>query len=333
MIKRRIFIVGSVAILAAPLVGQAQHPRKVHRLGIAFSGGPLSVMLGPNPSSPSMKGFLQGLRDLGYVDGQNLMLVRRAAEGKYERLPDIMSEFIRLKVDLIVAGGNPATAAAKAATTTIPIVAGGLSYPVEAGLIASLAWPGGNITGLAFFAELNAKQLEIVKEVVPKGSPVVVLRYAPEPIHAAMWRETQIAGQRLGMELQSIEIRDSNELETTFSLIATGRARGLMILPSALLFSESRRIASLTMKHRLPAISEFREFVEAGGLLSYGANIFDMWQHIALFVDRILKGAKPADLPVEQPTKFELVINMRTAKALGLTIPQSLLLRADEIIE
>jgi len=290
-------------------------------------------MLGPNPSSPSMRGLLQGLRDLGYVDGQNIILVRRSAEGSYERLPAIMAEFIRLKVDLILAGGNPATTAAKQATTTIPVVAGGLSYPVEAGLIASLARPGGNITGLAFFSDLNAKQLEIVHQVAPKGSPVAVLSYAPEPMHAAIWRATQTAGQQLGVELQSIEMHDPNELETAFSLIAKGPARALMILPGALFFVESKRIASLTTKHRLPAISEFREFAEAGGLLTYGANVFEMWRHLAVFADRVLKGAKPADLPVEQPTKFQLVINLKTAKALGLTIPQSLLVRADEIIQ
>ena len=330
---RRAFITGVAASFAAPLVAEAQQPGKIPRVGIAFSGAPLSIMLGPTPSSPSMKGFLQGLRQLGYIDGENILLERRSAEGQYERLPAIMAEFIRLQVDLIVTGGNPATAAARQATATLPIVAGGVSYPIEAGFIASFARPGGNVTGLAFFAELNAKQLEIVKEVVPRGSVVTVLRYAPDPMHAAMWKATQIAGQRLGVQLQSAEMGDPSELESTLSLIAKTRARALMILPGALFFVESQRLASLTTRYNLAAISEFREFAEAGGLLSYGVNIFEMWRHLALFVDRILKGTKPADLPVEQPTKYELVINLKTAKALGLTIPPSLLGRADQVIE
>ena len=332
--NRRAFVTRLAAVLAAPLAAGAQQGRKIPRVGYVLSGASLSTMLGPVPSNTTTEGFLRGLRDLGYIDGQNIILERRSAEGNYEQLPNVLVELIRLNVDAIVTGGSPATAAAKAATATIPIVALGVFNPVESGLVQTLARPGGNVTGVALLArELRAKHLQLIKETVPAVTRVAVLRNPSEPTQDSLWRETQTVARQLNLTVQSIEVRHPTEFQNGFSLMTRGHAGGLIVLPDPLFFVSVGQLADLATSHRIPAISDFREFAYAGGLLCYGASVPDMGRHAAVFLDRILKGAKPADLPVEQPTKFELVINMKTAKALGLTIPPSLLLRADEVIE
>ena len=288
-------------------------------------------------SRVGLDAFRQGLRERGYVEGQNIVVEYRAADGKIERLPGLASDLARLKVDLIVATGTPLARAAQQATTTIPIVSAVMGDPVGDGLVASLARPGGNITGLTFLGpELVPKRLELLKQAVPRVSRVAALWHPGafgERTNRDMLKETEAAARTLGVQLQLVAVRGPDELDGAFSTMTRARADALIVFPSTMLFSERRRIVDLAAKHRLPSMAMAREFVELGGLIAYGASIPDLIRRGVTYVDKILKGAKPADLPVEQPTKFELVVNLKTAKALGLTIPQSLLLRADEVIK
>jgi ABC-type uncharacterized transport system substrate-binding protein len=330
MMDRRAFI-GTLAggLLAAPLAAVAQQTAKVARVG----------HLSPDLATRShlYEALLQGLRDLGYVEGRNVAIEVRDAEGKLERLPALAAELVALKADVIVTAGTPAALAAKRATRTVPIVFAGVSDPVTGRLVTGLARPGGNVTGLSTLApELVGKRLERLKHAVPGVSRVVAL-WEPgglgERTDKEMLKEADVAARALGIQLQFVEARGPADFDRAFSDGTRGRAGALTVLPSNMFGTERRRLVDLAAKNRLPAVYERREFVDAGGLMSYGPDFADLFRRAATYVDKILKGAKPGDLPIEQPTKFELVINLKTAKALGLTIPQSLLQRADQVIE
>ena len=326
---RRIALVLTLAvcILLAPRAAGAQQSGKVHRIGFV---GTRSA----SDTSPQLDAFRQGLRELGWVEGQNIVIEHRYAEGRFDRLPDLAAELVRLKVDIIVAPASPAAAAAKNATETIPIVMVGVSEPVGLGLIASLARPGGNITGTsAIWPELVGKQLEQLKEIVPKVRRVAILSNPANPAHALSIREVKVAARSLGVQLQLLEARGPTEFDGAFATMAKERVGALLVAADPVFSLHRTRLADLAAKSRLPTMHGLRENVEAGGLMSYGPSSPDTFRRAATFVDKILKGAKPADLPVEQPTKFELVINLKTAKAIGLTMPRSLLLRATEVIQ
>jgi putative tryptophan/tyrosine transport system substrate-binding protein len=281
-----------------------------------------------------LEAFRQGLRELGYVEGQNIAIESRSAEGKDDRLPALAADLVRSKVDVIVAASGAATRAVQQTTRTIPIVMSLVNDPVGSGLVASLARPGGNVTGLTIMApDLSGKRLQLLKEVVPKVSRVALLRNPDNPADAAMLREAEAAAQALGVRLQILKTRTPQEIEGAFAAMIRERAGAFLMLSDAIFFTQRRQIAELAAKGRLPSISGGSDYPDAGGLMGYGANLSDLERRAATFVDRILKGAKPGDLPVAQPTKFDLVINLRTAKAIGLTIPPSLLQRADRIIE
>ncbi len=315
----------ALGIFAAPVAAQGQPPTKVLRIGYltARSGG-----------SHLDDAFRQGLRELGYTEGENIAILHRSSEGISERLPDLAAELVRLKADVIVAATTPAIHAAQQATRTIPIVMAVSHDPVETGFVASLARPGGNITGLSFQSpESSAKQLELLKGAVPRVSRVAVLWNAPGPIGARMLTETGRAAQSLGVQLQSLEVRDSGDLGKAFQAATRRRAGALLVLAGPVLFTHRKRIVELAAESRLPAMYGITEYAKDGGLMAYAPNLLNMYRRAATFVDKILKGAKPADLPVEQPTRFELVINLKTAKALGLTIPPSILIRADHVIQ
>jgi len=332
MTTRRAFVGTLVGVLAAPLAAGAQQPAKVARIGYLVTGS-----LESPETRISLDAFRQGLRERGYVEGQNIVIEYRAADGKIERLPGLAIELARLKVDLIVAGNTPMARAAQQATKTIPIVAGVMGDPVGDGLVATLARPGGNITGLTFLGpELMPKRLDLLKEALPRVSRVAALWHPgafSERTTADMLKQTEAAARTLGVQLQLVGVRGSDEFDRAFSTMVNERADALIVFPSPMLFNERRRIVDLAAKRRLPAMYNAREFVALGGLIAYGASITDLIRRSATYVDKILKGAKPGDLPIEQPTKFELVINLKTAKALGLTIPQTLLQRADQVIE
>ena len=326
---RRAFLAGTLALLAAPLAAEAQQAAKVARIGF------LSIKVSANPHM--QEAFLEGLRDLGYVEGHNLVIEYRDAEGKSERLPALAAELVARKVDIIVAPSTPAALAAKQVTKTIPIIFAQAGDPVTSGLVTSLARPGGNVTGLSNLApELVGKCLELLKQAVPEVSRVAVL-WQPgaigERTEKDRLKRAEVAARALGVQLQVVEARGPADFDRAFSDMTRARAGALTALPSAMFVSERRRLVGLAATNRLPAVYNAREFVDAGGLMSYGPNVADMFRRAATYVDKILKGTKPADLPVEQPTKFELVINLKTAKALGLTIPQSVLARADEVVE
>jgi putative ABC transport system substrate-binding protein len=327
-----LIITFALVLLAPRLAVDAQQPAKVARIGYLVTGSLESL-----ETRMLLDAFRQGLRERGYVEGQNIVIEYRAADGKVERFPDLATELARLKVDLIVAQNTPAARAAQQATTTIPIVAAVMGDPVGDGLVASLARPGGNITGLTFLGpELVAKRLEVLKEALPRVSRVAVLWHPGafgQRTTSDMLKATEAAAGTLGVQLQLVGVRGPDEFDRAFSTMIRERADALVVFPSPMLFNGRRRIVDLAAKHRLPSMSVAREFVELGGLIAYGASVNDLIRRSATLVDTILKGAKPADLPVEQPTKFELVINMKTAKALGVTIPQSLLARADQIIQ
>ena len=330
---RRTFIGRMVAgLLAAPLAGKAQQTAKVARLGYLSTGS-----LQSSEVRASLDAFRQGLRDLGYAEGRNILIEYRGADGKIERLQTLANELVGLKPDLIVAAATPSVRAAQQATTTIPVVGVAMGDPVRDGLVASLARPGANITGSTFLGpELVPKRLALLKEVLPNVSRVAVLWHPGafgERTTQDMFNETETAARTLQMQLQFVAVRGAHEIERAFSAMTSEHADALFVFPSPMLYSERKRIVALATKHRLPSMFNAKEFVELGGLIGYGAAIFDLQRRAAMHVDKILKGAKPADLPVEQPTKFELVINLKTAKALGLTIPQALLLRADEVIQ
>jgi ABC-type uncharacterized transport system substrate-binding protein len=327
LIDRRTFItmVGG-SMLAAPFDAEAQEMGKVPRIGFLFFGS-----LGP---SRELDAFRQGLRELGYTEGQNIVIEYRFASGQAERLPELATGLARLKPDVLVAPGTPASLAAKRATSTIPIVFAGVADAVGAGLIANLARPGGNITGLtSISAELGGKRLELLKEVVPKASRVAVLYNPADRSNVLVLNELQKSAPALGLTLQPLEVREPGGFEGAF-VAMTRQSADALFGAAGLLTTEHRRVlVDLAAKRRIPAIWGERQFVEAGGLMSYAVDFYDQVRGTAIYVDKILKGAKPGDLPVEQPTKYELVINLKTAKALRLTIPQSLLLRTSQVIQ
>ena len=313
--------------LAALLTADAQPAPRTPRIGY------LAASLGTE-ASHLIGAFRQGLRELGYVEGQNIALEFRSAENSADRYPALAAELVALNVDVIVAGATPAVLAAKQATGMIPIVFPIHTDPVGAGLVASLARPGGNVTGLSFSSEdLTGKRLELLKQVVPGISRIAVLWKSPNAAAPVQLKAAEVAARKLAISLQVLEVQDAEGLERAFQA-ATGASSGaLLVVDDPATFLLRKRIVELAAKSRLPAMYGPREFAVDGGLIAYGANIPDMFRRAAIYVDKILKGTKPADLPVEQPTKFEFVINLKTAKALGLTIPQSILLRADQVIE
>jgi putative ABC transport system substrate-binding protein len=274
------------------------------------------------------------LRELGYVEGRNIAIELRSAEGEVDRLPRLAAGLVEMKVDVMLASGTAVTQAIKQTATATPVVFVGVGDPVGTGFVGSLARPGGNLTGLASIGpELSGKRLELLKETLPTLSRVAVLWQPADPLNAAYLRETQAAARSLGVALQLLGVHAPDEFDRAFAAMTRERAQALMLLAGPLLNAHQRRLANLAVKARLPAMHSFRDFVDAGGLLSYAANLPDMFRRASTYVEKILKGAKPADLPVEQPTRFELVINLKTAKALGLTIPQSVLFRADQVIQ
>ena len=321
--RRREFIAGLGGAAAWPLVARGQQDRKVYRIGI--------LTVAPERT---WDGFFQELRERGYVDGQNLIIEPRYSEGKAERWSELANELVGLKVDVIVVSTTPAALAAKKATGTIPIVFPTAFDPVGAGLADSLARPGGNATGFGLLIpEVSAKGLALLKEAIPRLVKAAVLWNAANPGNSLVWRDVEATAQAIGVTLLSQQVRESKDLDAAFVGIKQVRSDGLVVLSDALLMSHQGQIVDFTIHEKLPAVFPFREFTELGGLMSYGPNLANMFRMGANYVDKILKGAKPADLPIEQPTKFELVINLKTAKALGLEVPPSLLARADEVIE
>ncbi len=313
--------------LGMPPAADAQQVPKVPRIGLL---SPFS----PSDTALWHQAFRQGLRDRGWVEGKNVSIEYRYAEGRHDRIPDLTAELVRLKVDIIVATIGTDALAAQKATRTIPIVMAASGDPVASGLVESLARPGGNITGLSQMApELAGKRLELLKEIVPKLSRVAVLWNPQGSTSRLSWKEIQLPARELRVQLHSLEVRSSNDLDKAFKDATRARAGALAITPDPVFAANLKRIADLAAKSRLPSIFHFREFVDFGGLVAYGPDRSDMFRRAAAYVDKILKGAKPADLPVEQPTRFELVINLKTAKALGLTFPPSVLVRADQVIQ
>ena len=320
-------IAAGVLLLGVSFPVDGQQPKKVPRIGYLSS-------VSPDQLSYLYAAFLQGLRDLGYIEGENIVIESRWAEGKTDRLPDLAAELVRLKVDVIVtAGGQPVAQAAKDATSTIPIVFTGSGDAVVRGLVASLAKPGGNITGLSFLdLDLAGKRLEVIREVVAKISSIAYL-WDPGVGSIAILKTMEVAARALEVQLRSIEVRSPNDLEGAFGAATRERVRALSVAPHPIFTQNRTQIVELAAKHRLPAIYAWKEFVEIGGLMSYGVSLPDLYRRAATYVDKILKGAKPADLPVEQPTKFELVINLKAAKQIGLTIPPNVLARANKVIK
>jgi putative ABC transport system substrate-binding protein len=315
-------LVAMMLLAVAVIAGQQVH--KVQRIGF----------LSPLESPQYFAAFRQGLRELGYTEGQNIVIEYRSAKGMPERFPDLAAELVRLNVDVIVAASGGGALAVKNATSTIPIVIGTTGDPVASGLVASLARPGGNITGLtALGTELTGKRLELLKEAVPKASRIVVLSTPGSTEGGTALKAMEVAAQPLGIELRVQEVRDPGEFEKTFAAITKEHAGAIMVLTGPLLTTHRKRIVEFAAKSRLPAMYGISEFVDAGGLMFYGASLPEMYRRAATYVDKILKGAKPADLPVEQPTKFEFVINLKAAKQIGLTIPPGVLARADKVIK
>ena len=320
-----LFLLGATAL--APRLVRAQAPAKVRRIGLlsSFSSSDATLL---------HQAFREGLRDLGWVEGKNISIEYRYAEGRSNRLPELAADLVRLKVDIIVTGFTSDALAAKNATRVIPIVMAAAGDPVASGLVVSLARPGGNITGLSQMSmELGGKRLELLKEMVPKLSRVGVLwnpQGAASPIY---WKEVQVPARQLRIQLHSLEVRSPNDFEKAFEDALQARADALSIMPDPVFTTNLKRIAGLAAKSGLPSIYHISEFADAGGFVAYGPDRADMFRRAATYVDKILKGAKPGDLPVDQATKFELVINMKTAKTLGITIPQSILVRVDRVIE
>jgi putative ABC transport system substrate-binding protein len=312
--------------VANVFVAQAQQPTKVLRIGY-LTAGFLSAQ------SVRIEAFRQGLRELGYAEGKTLVIEYRHAEGRSDRLPALAAELVRLKVDIIISGGPTVTRAAKEATTTIPIVMVQDSDPVGSGFVASLARPGGNITGLSTLApELSGKRLELLKETVPKLSRVAVLGDSTEPANAQSLKEIELAAKAFGVKLQYLDVLSPKDIETAFRAASKGRADAVLLLASAVYAPHRKEIVDLAVKSRLPAIYFSSEFVEDGGLMAYGVSWIDLYRRAATYVDKILKGRTPADLPVEQPMRFEFIINLKAAKQIGLTIPPNVLVRADKVI-
>jgi putative tryptophan/tyrosine transport system substrate-binding protein len=316
-----------VVLLAVAVIAEAQQPTKVSRIGYLSASSP-SANVG------RIEAFRQGLRELGYVEGKNIVIEWRYAEGKFDRLPALVAELVSLKVDLIVTGGSGSTLPANEATNTIPIVMAQDPDPVGNGFIASLARPGGNITGLSTLApELSGKQMELMKEIIPKLSRVAVFGSSTSPGNAQSLTEVELVARAFKVQLQYLDVLGPKDIETAFRAASKGRADAVLVLPSSILNSHRTRVAELAVKSRLPGIYPQSEWVENGGLMSYGVSFTDLFRRAATYVDKILKGAKPADLPVEQPTKFELIINLKAAKQIGLTIPPNVLVRADKVIK
>jgi putative tryptophan/tyrosine transport system substrate-binding protein len=315
-------ILVAVVLLAVAVIAEAQQPKKIPRIGY------LATRSGPGPNDQA---FQQGLRELGYVEGQNIVIERRWA-GNLDRLPSLAAELVSLKVDIIVTSGSTSTRAAKQATVTIPIVMAQDPDPIGNGFIASLARPEGNVTGLSNLnRELSGKRLELLKEIIPRLSRLAVFGTTAFPGNAQGLREVEAAAGAFGIKLQSFDCLSPNDIETAFRAASRERANAVLVLPGPVFNSHQTKIAELAVKHRLPATYNSPEYVEGGGLMSYGASIPDSYRRAATYVDKILKGAKPADLPVEQPTKFEFIINLKAAKQIGLTIPPNVLVRADKV--
>jgi len=327
--NRRDTVLALLALSAAPLVSHAQQPGKVWRVGFLVPRRrPDSI------DSDFIGAFPRGMRELGYVEGKNLVIEWRFADGQFERLPDLAAELVRLKVDVIVSGSSQAISALQKATTTIPVVMATSGDPLGSGFVKSLARPGGNITGLSnLTSDIGTKQLELLLSMVPKLSRVAVLVNPVNPSLATFLKNVQSAAQGLSVKVLPVEARSAQEIENAFPTMTQGNASAVIVATDALFVQQYRKIAELAAKNRLPSVSQLREYVEAGGLVSYGPNLAEQFRRAATYVDKIFKGAKPGDLPVEQSTKFELLINDKTAKALGLTISSELLSRADRVIE
>ena len=326
MVKGIGFII-TLGILLGSLAAQAQQTGNVYRIGFL---GNSTAALEANLVGP----FREGLRDLGYVEGRNVLIEYRWAEGKYDRFPALIGELLALKVAVIVTAGTPATLAVKKATTSVPLVMSAVGDPVGAGIVPSLSHPGGNITGLtAISTEMDAKRLELLREVVPSVSYIALLWNAASPLQVLAEKQVQAAAQVLRMRVLSLGVKTEEEIKSALAVMARERPDALLVLADRLLLHHRALIMDFATRHRLPGVHAYRELVEAGGLMSFGPSYADMHKRAAYFVDRILKGAKPGDLPVERPRTFELVINLKVAKALGLTIPQSVLLRGTEIIQ
>jgi len=325
---KRIFRLAlGVLLLAFSFPARAQQPEKILRIGYLGNSSPAL-------ERDFVDAFRQGLRDLGYAEGHNILIEYRWAEGRYDRLPEFAAELVRLKVDVLLTAGTPGALAAKQATQTIPIVMAVSGDAVGTGLVQSLARPGGNITGLTRMTrDLDGKRLELLKEVVPSLSRVAILLNPANPISARGWSEAQSPAKALRLKLEPAEVKAAEEFEAAFAAIARQRPVGLFIIADQFLLAHRTQIVDFGARRSLPAIYPYSEFVDAGGLMSYAANDPAMFRRAATYVDKILKGRKPADLPVEQPTKFELIINMRTAKQIGLTIPPNVLAQADKVIK
>jgi putative tryptophan/tyrosine transport system substrate-binding protein len=320
-------ILVAVILLALCESAEAQQPGKVPRIGFLIASSPSAI-------APRMDAFREGLRELGYVEGKNIVIEPRYANGKSDHLPALAAELVGLKVDVIVSSGPTATRPAKGATSTIPIVMTFDDDPVGSGFVASLARPGGNITGLSTLSpELSGKQLELLKEIVPKLSRVTVIGTSARQGTAQALKEMELAAGALKVKLQFLDVQNPKDIELAFRAASKGRADALLVLQSPVFNSHRAEIAELAIKHRLPATYPRREFVEDGGLMSYGVNFLDLDRRAAAYVDKILKGTKPADLPVEQPKKFDFIINLKAAKQIGLTIPPNVLARADKVIK
>ena len=323
----RLPTVVALVLLIAPLVAGAQPAGRVYRIGMLELR---SAVL----NAANIDAFRQGMRELGYNEGQNLEVVYRSSDGRDDRFPDLANELIRLKVDLILTRGTPATLAAKSATRTIPVVMASVGDPVGTGIVASLGRPGGNVTGLSNFnVEIYAKRLELLRELLPRLTRIAGLFNMGNPVLPLQWKEVQRAARSVSIQPQLLDVRRPEDLPRAFEAAATERADALIVALEGLTLGNLRLIAELAAKHRLPSIYGVRQYADYGGLITYGPSDLHLYHRAATFVDKIFKGAKPAELPIEQPMKFELVINLKTAKALGLTIPPSLLLRADEVIE
>ncbi len=318
-----------VAMLAAPLAVEAQPAAKVYRIGVL---SPFSSSFGPGPS---FEAFRQTLRELGYVEGRNITLEYRWADGRYDRFPGLTADLVHLRVDVIFSvWSTPAALATKKATSTIPIVFAGVGDAVGVGLVESLARPGGNLTGSTFITEETiGKQLELLKEVVPRIARVGVVINPVNPVYGPVLRASEAPARALGLQLEVVGVQGAEDFERAVRAAIKGQVDGLVVLRDPVLITNQARLLTLVATARLPAMYGMREFVDSGGLMSYGPSLVEMYRRAAYLVDKILRGAKPSDLPVEQTTRFELVLNLKTAKALGLTIPQSLLLRADEVIQ
>ena len=325
-IGRREFITLLGGAAAWPIAATAQQPRKVYRIGY------LSAVT--IADSPLREPLHDALRAMGWIEGENVLYEERYAENRLDRLPALAAELVQLKVDVIAAGGTLAPLAAKRATTTIPIVMTAAGDPLGSGLVASLARPGGNVTGMSLMApDLGGKRLELLKELLPRLSRVSVLWNAANPYSTISFKETQAAGRTLGVEIQSLEVRGPDDFDGAFEAAKRQHPDGLITVEDPLTGSHAQLITDFVAAHQLPALHGLREFVTVGGLMSYGASLADLVQRSAGYIDKIFRGAKPADLPVQQPSKFEFVINLKTAKALGLDVPPALLARADEVIE